>query len=358
MNLLIFNLRMDAKHGPLGFTTDWVNALSHSFDRVWVITMVAGELRVAPNVTVISLGQELGHSRFVRARIFYRELGRLLRTERIDACFAHMNHLFAVLAWPLLKLKRIPILLWYAHKSVTPMLRLAERLVDGVVTSSSSGFQLESSKVKVIGQGIDTDRFAPGPRDFGDRPIRLLTIGRISPIKRNEVAIQALGLLRDLAPGRRFQLILVGDPLTDLDRDYLAGLKVEAERLSVIDSIDFRGGVPFDRVEETFCEADIFLNSGDTDSVDKAVLEALSTGVPTITSNFAFKDILPASMHEVCLAPKHDPAALARAVLRIIDMEPAEREQLSQAGRALVVQEHSLVSLARKIEGELRRLAH
>ena len=72
-----------------------------------------------------------------------------------------MAPLFAVLFAPVAKSSRIPILLWYAHASVTPTLRLAHALVDRCITASSDGFRLTSDKLFVIGHGIDVERFRP-----------------------------------------------------------------------------------------------------------------------------------------------------------------------------------------------------
>src|SRR3990170_4059881 len=129
-NLLIFNLKTDAVDAVHGFTTDWINALAPHFKKIFVITMVAGKIRVAGNVTVYSVGKENGYSIPRRIFEFYRILYRLLHTEAIDACFAHMIPLFSVMGWPLLKAKSIPIVLWYAHKTVNTTLKIAVCLVD------------------------------------------------------------------------------------------------------------------------------------------------------------------------------------------------------------------------------------
>jgi hypothetical protein len=125
MNLLVFNLAMDADDSTLGHTTAWTNALARRCDHVSVITMTAGRLAVDPNVEVRSLGKERGASEPCRLRRFYGLVRSALRARRIDACFAHMAPLFTVLFAPVARRAGVPILLWYAHTSVTPVLRLA-----------------------------------------------------------------------------------------------------------------------------------------------------------------------------------------------------------------------------------------
>ena len=212
MNILVFNLKQDAEDGILGFTTDWVNALAKRCDRVVVLTLHMGALRVDPNVTVYSIGTEHGFGRPRRLFNFYALLWKVLRERQIDVCFAHMNQLFALLGAPVLKAYRVPTLLWYAHKSVTRSLKLAERLVEAAVTSSASGFQLPSRKLTVIGQGVDTVRFAPAAKQRHDGTLKLLSFGRISPVKRLDIILDAAARLRETHPDLTFSCLFVGDP--------------------------------------------------------------------------------------------------------------------------------------------------
>jgi glycosyltransferase involved in cell wall biosynthesis len=350
VNILIFNLRLDADDGVLGFTTDWVNALARRCDQVVVITMAMGSLRLEPNVTAFSVGLEKGRGRARRVIAFYALLWKVLRERRINVCFAHMNSVFAVLGAPLLKAFGVPTLLWYAHKSVTPTLRVAEKVVDAAVTSSASGFQLPSRKLTIIGQGIDTDRFTPASElPAVGEPLRLLSFGRISRVKRIEIVLEALSLLRANEPGLEFGCRIVGDPPNADGQAYLSELQARTRALCLEREVRFERGIPYHQAHDVFIQADVFLNPGDTDSVDKTGLEAMSCGVPMITSNIAFKDILPAEMQPPSIVPKNDPEALAVAITNMAKWSGEERRAFGLRGRAMVVAEHSIDSLADKL---------
>ena len=112
MNLLVFNWEMDAEHPVLGHVTTWTNELARRCDHVSVVTMTTGAVAVNRNVDVHSLGKELGRSEPRRLVEFYRIVRRVLNERRIDACFAHMTPLFALLFAPLGRLQHIPVLLW------------------------------------------------------------------------------------------------------------------------------------------------------------------------------------------------------------------------------------------------------
>lgn len=356
-NLLIFNLKTDADDNVLGFTTDWINELAKHFRRVFVITMSAGRTVVADNVQVFSIGKEKGYSEPRRVLEFYFLLYRVLRSEKIDACFAHMMPLFVVMGWLLLKKKGIPIVLWHAHKSVNPLLRIAVRLVDCVITSSKSGFQLNTHKLCVIGQGIDTDRFCPSPVDnSANSPFTILTVGRLSPIKRVEILIEALAMLRLRKPELDVQVKIVGGPACPADQKYIESLKTMAKNTDIAEQVEFIGNKAFSEIHRVYQIADCFINLSDTDSVDKAVLEAMSCEIPVITSNSAFLEVLEPHVLSQWVINKGSITALYEHIVTLLSMPVFERKTLGYRLRQIVVNEHSLHMLGTRISDEINRL--
>lgn len=349
MNLLVFNLRTDADDSVLGFTTDWINALAARCNRVVVVTMMAGRIAVADNVKVYSVGKEKGYSEPRRLLEFYRLLGKVLREEKINACFAHMMPLFAVLGWPLLKKRGIPIVLWYTHSHVPPLLRLATFLVDRVVSASPSGFRIATNKVSFIGHGIDVERFLPvSQRKPDTQKLTFLTVGRISPVKRLEVPLKALCLLPE-GIRQRIKLRYIGDPLDDDGYRYAAELRQIVETLGLDHSVQFEPALPFHCVQNAYQSVDIFINTSDTDSIDKTVLEAMSCGVPIITSNVAFVDVLGPELSRDWLIPKNDARVLALRLQSLVEMSRDERRVLGLQLRDIVVSDHSLPTLAGRL---------
>lgn len=355
--LLIFNLKTDADDQALGFTTAWINALAAHVESIDVITMQAGRLATAANVRVHSLGRERGYSEPRRLLAFYSILARVMRERRPEAAFAHMNHLFASLAAPVLKPAGIPSLLWYAHGAVPPALRIAHRLVDRVVTSSASGFAIDSPKRVIIGQGIDTHVFRPRAGEPAERCFRIVTVGRIGRVKRLDLAIDAVAAAAAARPDAGVRFDLFGDPITDEDQSLRGRLIERIDALGLQDSVRILPGIPFARVHEAYQGADLFLNCGATNSVDKVVLEAMSSALPAVTCNFAFAEILPPAIGAHALA-EPTPPALAQALMWWIDQSPRSRLQRGLEMRRFVEQEHSLDRLAQRIIAELTDLVN
>lgn len=353
MNLLLFNLKTDANDTVLGFTTDWINALAGHCKHITVITMMAGKIAVAHNVQVLSVGKEKGWSEPRRAVEFYKLLAQVLLTNRFDACFAHMMPLFAVMGWPLLRLLGIPITLWYAHSHVSPLLKLATVLVDRVVSPSINSFRIETPKLYLIGHGIDTERFAPRRRNDSNDRFTVITVGRISPIKRIELLLEALALLKEDTRKKVYARI-IGDPVTDSDKAYLQYLEKKRLALGVQDIIDFLPGIEFARIHTVYQEGDMFVNCSDTDSLDKSILEAMSSGLPVVTSNVALQDVVDPAMSQLLLTPKGNPQLLADRLDILVRMPEAERHALGIRLRDTVKKGHSLPTLIDRLACILR----
>ena len=193
MRLLWFNLATDVDDPVLGFTSRWTQAIATKVERIHVITMRAGRIELPENVRCDSVGKEAGYSRPRRIVEFYRILLEVLRNEPVDACFSHMFPLFTVLAAPLLRPKGVPIVTWYAHPSLTLQLRLAHRLSDQMVTSLPSSYPYDPDKLRVLGQGIDTDWFAPD-KTRPQLPALILCAGRLSPVKDHVTLLKAVAI--------------------------------------------------------------------------------------------------------------------------------------------------------------------
>lgn len=351
MNLLIFNLRVDRHDTALGFTTDWINALAQHFDHVTVITMYRGTVAVAANVEVLSAGLEHGWSKPRRVLAFYRCLFEALRRRRYDCCFAHMMPLFLLLAGPVLKLRGIPAILWYAHNHRPAILAPALAFADRALASTPTAFPMDTPKLRVIGQGIDTERFRPNEERERDRDgvLRVMTVGRISPIKNIDLMIRAFAELRRALPAVTSEFAIVGECLTAKDEAYRQTCVDLASRLGIATSVDWRPPVPFDRVHRTYGEGDIFLSANDN-GLDKAILEAMASGLTVV------------AMHPAVAEPlgryfARDEDGFAQALIALARLDADARATLAAGLREYVRREHGLERLGARIAGELKELA-
>ena len=350
-NLLLFNLATDAQDPLLAFACSWLNALGPHFDQIDVVTMRAGEFNLAKNISVHTLGKEKGASEIQRLWGFYRYLYVLLRNKTYVGCFAHMQPLFASLAGPVLRLKQIPITLWYAHGSVPWRLRFAERWVTNLITPTPESCRIDSRKIQVVGHGIDTDHFQPASSAIaGTQPFTILYCGRLDPVKRLELLIAAAEELADLA-AFPWQFLIVGEA-SPTQRGYGEKLRKTAEeRLG--NRISFLGPRRYQELPASYQSADLLWSASGTGSLDKVLLEAMSCGLPVLTCNEAASSLLKPWAEALWIAEssRSHPTAqqFAEKTVKWQAQTARYRKELAQDMRAVVVNHHNLSRLAQYI---------
>ena len=121
-----------------------------------------------------------------------------------------------------------------------------------------------------------------GIKDYGNldesklnRPLRLLWVGGIWPRKGLKLIIDAL---KD-CDFSEYTLHIIGD-----GQDKKACEKL-VENYGLQDKIYFLGSLPYDKVNEQYDKADVFIFTSLRDTSGNVVLEAMSHGLPVITIN-------------------------------------------------------------------------
>lgn len=338
MNLLLFNLAVDADDPLLSFGLKWIARLAAHFERIDVLTMRAGRVVVPANVTVHSIGKERGLSEPARAVVFYRRLTALLNARRYSACFAHMMPLFVAMSAPLLAAARIPVTLWYTHRSAGWALRAALPACRRVVTAATDSFPIPTPKLRVLGHGIDTDFFAPNEAVSPvDR--RVVQVARLMPIKHQAT------LLRAIAQVAGAEAFLVGAVPPEQDRAYPDRLMWLAQELGVADRIRFTGALPPEGVRAAYWEAAAAVNLSPPGLFDKAALESMAAAVPTIVSSRAFAPLLGEHAPYLLTPAPDDADALAERLRALFVLDRAARAAVGADLRARVCAEHSLDAL-------------
>lgn len=344
MRLLIVTQKVDKNDDVLGFMHRWIEEFALQCEHVTVICLYKGDYTLSSNVSVFSLGKESGQSRFKYLKNFYRIIWR--KRNGYDCVLVHMNQeyvLLGALVWRLLKRK---VGLWYAHGHVPVTLRIAEKLTDVIFTSTRSGFRLASSKVRVIGQGIDTNFFVPQQkRELGSN-FTISVVGRISPVKDYETLIEAVALLTTDIPNLKVNIVGgVGMPEQE---KYLSSLKEMVRLKNLNNIVSFLGPKANTQIVQTLQQADLFVNTSHTGSLDKAILEAMAVGVPILTCNEALKEVL-GDLQSRLMFEKKNALQLREKILAIYQLTADERRKLGDELRALVVDHHSLKAFCRKI---------
>jgi len=350
MKLLIITQKVDINDDVLGFMHGWIAEFAKHCEKLTVICLQKGEYDLPNNVKVLSLGKEfkIQNSKF---KIFnsIKYLFRFYKyiwQERnsYDKIFVHMNPGYVVLGSVFWRLCKKKIGLWYTHKSVNLKLRIAEKFANVIFTASKESFRLKSKKLKVMGHGIDIDKFENN-KNKNNKIFKIITVGRISPIKDYETLINAIEIIKykdDL------QVEIIGGPITQDDKKYLEKLKKIVVEKKMNNIINFVGSVPNKNIVQYYNNADLSVNLCPTGGMDKAVLESMTCGVPVIAFNKTFVDVLKKYKDYLILNHK-DVSELAKKIAKIIDLPKDKKENIQKELREVIVEHHSLKKLIKNI---------
>ena len=339
MKLLICTQVVDSQDPILGFFHRWIEEFAKHCEEVRVICLRAGTHSLPENVFIHSLGKEKGGGRLLYIWHFYKYAWSLRK--KYDTVFVHMNPEYVVLMglpWRLLGKK---ISLWYSHKSVTLWLRIATLLAQQIFSTTSHAMRIKSRKVSFVGHGIDLTRFDLLP--IPSTPVRILYIGRVTPIKRIDLMLETF--LEMVNRGHEIFFDIVGDIGSDKDKYFqekLFSMIPEVLKSRVI----FYGSVPQQGIKQFLSRAHVFYNFSPSGGMDKAVLEAMACGVAPVVTNEAFKEMLN-SYPDLYLDDQASIEKLAGATEKAIELAKVEASRNKL--RTAIVSHASLESLVIKI---------
>ena len=345
MRVLVITQIIDSTDPGLGFFHRWLEVFAEECEGVVALCLKQGQHQLPPNVRVVSLGKEDGVSRLKYLWRFYSTIWKY--RHEYDAVFVHMNPEYVVLGgipWRLLGKK---VGLWYAHRTVNMKLRVAAFLAHQIFTGSKESFRIDSKKVLVTGQGVDTVQFAPLAREAGGA-LKLLVVGRIAPIKNLEFALVIVASLRSTMD---VSLLIVGAPGKHEDIAYEEKIKADIVAQSLSDCVTMTGGKDQSGVLEELHHADIFLHTSNTNSADKTVVEAMAVGCYIVSSSPVYAKDLPKSSVQ-----PQEVDAYVDEIRRYAALPHAEQVRLGTLLREAAVREHSLGRLIRLIVHTLQSL--
>ena len=336
MNLLLINFVMDPQSQVLAWQTKVAFSLATYFDKVIVVTHQQKNIETMPgNVTIITIPAfflKAPMRWFGGKYLLNLWLWKLNRKYHFDRCFIHMNFEWALRFAPFFKIKKIPVTVWYAHGTVSKLLKKALSYTDKILTSTKEGFRINSDKVVIIGQSIDTELF---PLHL---PVsvsgKIIYVGRISPVKKIEALTEIMEILIVKRNQQQFSLTIIGLPLTETDRKYYEDLKMNVRQKRLERFIRFEGQVSNDKISEYYLDTFLHLSCSNTGSMDKTLMEALACGCPVLTTNIALFDII----EEKYKIKSTDCHLVADQVMKIYDEQLSiDRNKL----RSIVINGHS-----------------
>lgn len=345
-SILMVSRILDSKDPVGSFTQCWAEVLAGKVDRLYFICLEAYDVTVkTDNFEYYSMGKERGYGRFRLLINYYRYLFRIMG--KVDGFFGHMNSLYSILAFPVACLYKVKIISWVAHMNINFTIKLNSYLSDIMITASKESLDVNPNKKRVLGHGIDVTRFK---RDGSiDRGKKIVTIGRITPIKDNETLINSVYLIADLLREKEWKVQIVGSSPTPESKKYKDDLLRLIEELDISDLIDFVKPVANSQIPELLNKSSIFVNMQSKGGAGKAVLESMATETITVLCTDTFNDYLGEKLTDLLIFNEKDPKSLAEKLKRIIYLDEKSAKETGVKLRDIVQKHHNLDTLMDKI---------
>lgn len=183
-------------------------------------------------------------------------------------------------------------------------------------------------EVEVVHNFVDIERFKPGARKpWRERPDQervLVHASNFRPVKRTADVVRAFAAILKEVPAR---LVLIGD---GPDREHAMAV---ASDLGCIDKVEQLGMQ--EQIQDLLPQADLFLSASETESFGLSMLEAMSCGVPCVsTAVGGVGEVLGDTGR---LVPFSQPEAMAQAALKLLH-DADTHERLSVAARRRAVE--------------------
>jgi glycosyltransferase involved in cell wall biosynthesis len=229
----------------------------------------------------------------------------------------------------------------YEHTVAPALIRAADRVcVLSADHAHSVSYlrregQRNSAKLIEMPNGVDAERFSPGPDQSGLRErlgipagaivaAFVATLDRAHHFKRLDVAIDALAEL-----GNQDMHIVVaggGGLVSDFRR--------HAGERGVTERVHFLGAVPHPELPDVLRASDLFLLTTEPpESFGIVLIEAMASGLPVIATDYPGVRAVVAEGTGL-LAPRGDVSAVAERLQEIAGMGPEGRDAMGAAGRA------------------------
>lgn len=280
---MLITQRIDADDPMLGATVAKARALASRVDELVVLCDSAASGALPTNCRIRTFRAPL---RFARGTRFAAALAGELRPRPIGLV-AHMVPLYAVLAAPLVRPLRVPLVLWYTHWDDHVALRTAEKVCTAVTSVDVRSFPFPSGKLHATGHGIDVSEF-PCVEPEPSETFRVLVVGRYSRGKGLDEILRAFRLVLDR--GLDARLTMRGPAGDAHEEAHLAELHRLHDELELGEAASIAGPLPRSGLPELFARSDVLVTNHI--SPDKIVYEAGAACLPILASHAAFDELV------------------------------------------------------------------
>lgn len=205
-------------------------------------------------------------------------------------------------------------------------------------------------KLHVVHCGVDPGAYPPrhdGTRAAGT-PLRLVSVGRLAPVKGHALLLEAVRELR--GRGADVRLTIVGDGPKRAALEQLAG------RLGVGDAVEFTGAVGQDEMAGHYAAADLYVHASFAEGIPVVLMEAMAHRLPVVAAGvMGVRELVRNGENGLVVRPGRT-EDLVSAIDRLAG-DPDECRRMGDAGRRTVEEEFDVSASAARLRQLFARYA-
>lgn len=202
-------------------------------------------------------------------------------------------------------------------------------------------------KIKIHYYGIDLEQFRYVDRDLTLSPVRILFVGTLKERKGVEDVLRAFAQIADQRPKAELRFVGSGQLRSKLERMVRAwGLE---------NRVSFAGFVLHEMLQDElscahiFCHPSRTLKNGDKEGIPGTIVEAMSTGLPVVTTRHAGIPEMVRDGKDGFIVAERDIDAISKALLTLID-HPELRVEMGRNASSQAHLKADVVRLTKELE--------
>ena len=349
MRIVFITQAVDLNHPVQAFAVRWIEVMANHADveSIEVLTLKEGSYKLPKNVTIRLIK---GCNRYETLRNFYR-FAWVNAVDKKTIFFVHQNGVYPILLLLQGLIRYRPVYQWLCHSHRGWKTEFNTRFATtGVFTATNQSHPLKMSHVHVVGHGINMGKFSKNT--VYNKNCDILVLGRITPVKRIDLIIDAVASAReelDIHP----RVHIYGEAINSLDEKYLVDLQAQAAERGVNDLVFFKGGAVQDDIPRIIAKAKAmaFCCQG---ALGKVVIEAMAVGLPVVTTNPCAAEALPEELRDVLYCKTAQPREIANCLGKIMTISAGEYQRMGDVLAETARADHCDIQLFDRIVSRIK----
>lgn len=226
------------------------------------------------------------------------------------------------------------------EKKLLDSSKIIMTVTNTIVQELKEEYSIDSNKVFVVGNGVDTNFFLPGKQESNDDQRYILFAGWI---ENRKGIFDLLECARDICAKRSDVTFLLAGQGSQFNR-----LKQKIITSGLQDRFLLLGQVKREKLLKLYQKATLFVFPSYHEGLPTVLLEAMSCGVPIIATDVrGNRDVITKDKNGI-LVPPGNPQKLAEAISFLLDNETL-RKTFSRNGRQLIEENFTWDKISEKV---------